>query len=318
MEKQWAAEEKVKLISNIISNMISEYPNSEQIFQDICNQRYEILTPERGLVYFYSNPSQQRNHNLKSLVTEMESIMSDFSGVSYRLLPDATFEDIGEYIGKHRPNIIGFSAHSVKGLGIFFKKIVVTEDQFVAKINSAIKAKNYTPACIILAACESDTIADKLSKELPNTFIMYWTTIVEDTAASMFTRLFFKYIKEYIDVSKIGLNEISKIGLNEITKENCIAAFSRAVNEYKKSFEIGDPNSFLKYRVQPPKEVRGIMAYTSNGQANIIPKTAPTTPPKTQNNPEPNKKDPPNAPRKGKETRPGTTSGTAQKTLFNH
>ena len=216
-----------------------------------------LLANYRKIVCFYANPKLPREFQLLSLnalTREMRYIIHSFSPINFHIEPATTQENIKESLQLYKPDIIAFSAHTWSG-NIMLETgngqlDPITSEQFTNIIKES--TKQHVPSCILLLACDTKLFAEKLSKEFPQTCILFWSSVkVEDRAAQLFTQLFFENLNTKIQ--------------EDITIQDYIKFWENSLESFKEKFHIQDPEDYIKNGVTPPPEVRGVPAYIIDG-----------------------------------------------------
>ena len=210
----------------------------------------------RKIAFLYTNPRLSQKfqqvtglQTLNALTREMRYVISLLNPFDFIIQPATTLENFTQTLTKYSPVIVFWSGHTVPldDGKLLFENNIGNIDMVEPKSLADILIKQNQLKILILMGCNTDKIAEIISKTM-SIHVICWSTVTEDDAAAAFTSGMIHYIQDMLYKN------------SKITENTAKEIFAKGLSEFKKEYKEGDPQE----EIQKNRE---------NPDPNFIPKT---------------------------------------------
>ena len=220
-----------------------------------CRER--LRTANRFVVAFYSNPVLTEGalryglRPLSALTREMRYLIEMMSPIDFLVFPATTWDHMQDAIQRYRPQVILWSGHTAAGdLIVETKEGLMDHKHYInASMLWALLEKVPTVKLVCLMGCETHRLVQQLKPTSSDCAFISWSTLTNDTPASVFTSGIVDSLQRSIDT-------------NELVDAS--ATFQEACRKFLEAgYRFGDPVPYMNQGIEVPP-VEGDAVLTTN------------------------------------------------------
>ena len=191
-DDRWTAEERAEeLPEELPEGMVEQ-----------CRRMIRENKGHRTFVALYSSPKE--GEALGGLQCEMGVLAGTLDATQYRIVLSTTEEKMRKSLKAHTPEVVIFSGHANSKRGLILEDEegsmqAMSADAFAKAMREAYSSgggRRAAPSCVALMACDTEEVAEAVSREFPSCLVVYWSSKASTTTAAQFAMGFVSAMAE--------------------------------------------------------------------------------------------------------------------------
>ena len=273
--------------ARIVLPMLRVQPSQRPPLFELLNKSFfrpaedTVQRKQIEVLAIFSSPVRLRERHVEgciphlALMRELMHLQQGLPEAQRVIRPAARFpESLTIPLREHLPRVLQFSghaspdrAHAIGGrtaapTGIVGGTLLFELEDGTAQVpppDELVRLLYHQPRlqCVFLNACCSASLARQIVTELPHLRVICWTTLVDDRAATAFSKGFYDYLGSELSAGTAGQGDVIARAFRAAAE-----AFAHA------GFTFGDPAPWLELRLNKPPPVAGKYALVCRDNVN--------------------------------------------------